>query len=217
MNLELARQHMITQQIRSWDVTDPEILNCLARVPREHFVPEEFVTLAFADTSIPLGHGQTMLKPVVEGRLLQALNLQPNNRVLVVGTGSGYLTACIARLATHVTSLEIVPELHHKAHEHLRDARVTNVDLQAIDFQDFQPTQSFDRIFVTGSMPEFDARFAEWLTTDQDNACLMIVGLAPAMSVERINRNENHYTREKLFETVVPPLQNLPATDAFRF
>ena len=215
MNLEPARQSMISQQVRTWDVSDQSVLKCLARVPREHFVPDEFVTLAFADTAIPLGHGQQMLKPVVEGRLLQALNLSPDNRVLVIGTGSGFMTACVARLADHVTAVEIFPELHNRARDRLTDARVHNVDLQQIDFNDLRPGHNFDRILVTGSMPGFDVRLAEWL--QPDGQCVMIIGSAPAMSVERVRRNEDHYTREKLFETVVPPLLNVPAADPFSF
>ncbi len=215
MNLEPARQQMISQQIRTWDVSDESVLQCLARVPREHFVPDEFMTLAFADIAIPLEMGQQMLKPVVEGRLLQALNLRPDHRVLLIGTGSGFMTACVARLADHVTAVEIFPELHNRARESLTDARVHNVDLQQMDFNDLKPGHAFDRILVTGSMPCFDARLAEWLQPDGES--IVIIGSAPAMSVERVRRSEEHYTREKLFETVVPSLLNVPEAEAFSF
>jgi protein-L-isoaspartate(D-aspartate) O-methyltransferase len=215
MNIEQARQHMISQQVRSWDVTDPRTLDCLAHVQREHYVPDEFTALAFFDTAISLGHGQHMLKPVVEGRMLQSLNPEPDNRVLVIGTGSGFITACVAHLSDHVTSVEIIPELHQRAGERLTDAKVHNVDTQLLDFNELQPTRGFDRILVTGSMPTLDPRLADWL--NPNGVCIAIIGDAPAMSVERIQRIDEQYTRERLFETVVTPLKNVTSDDTFEF
>jgi protein-L-isoaspartate(D-aspartate) O-methyltransferase len=215
MNLEPARQAMISQQIRTCEVSDRAVLDCLARVPREHFVPDEFMTLAFSDVEIPLGHGYKMLRPVVEGRLLQALNLNPEHRVLLIGTGSGFTTACVARLADHVTAVEIFADLHEYARDRLTDARVHNVDLQHADFNELNPGHGFDRILLTGSMPRFDARMAEWL--EPEGQCIMVTGTAPAMRVERISRTGERYRRETLFETVVPPLLNVPAAERFTF
>lgn len=215
MNVESARQAMIFNQIRNWDVTDPNVLNCFARVPREDFVPEQYLKVAFADVAIPIGHAQHMLKPIVEGRFLQALNLQQDQRVLVIGTGTGYLTACVARLADHVTSIEIVAEFSQAAHERLRSARVHNVDLQHIDYNELRPGHGYDRILATGSLPEFDARLADWLRPD--GQAIVAFGNAPAMTVERITRNAEHYTRTKLFETVIDPLVNAPGEASFSF
>ena len=215
MNVESARQSMISRQIRCWDVTDEKILNCFAHIPREDFVPEQYLGVAFADVAIPIGHDQYMLKPVIEGRMLQALNLKQDSRVLVIGTGTGYLTTCVARLADHVTSIEIVAELLQEAHERLRAARVHNVDLQQIDYNDLKPGQGYDRILVTGSLPVFDARLAEWLRPD--GQAIVAIGTAPAMTMERIHRDADHYVREKLFETVIPSLVNAPQAETFSF
>ena len=110
MNFEVARTQMLGQQLRAWEVLDDRVLRAFAETPRENFVPRDYRDLAFADAEIPLGHGQTMLAPKVEGRILQALQVEPIDEVLVVGTGSGYLTACLARLAKHVTSVDIFPD-----------------------------------------------------------------------------------------------------------
>lgn len=215
MDIEQAREHMISQQIRSWDVTEPRILECLTQVPREHYVPDEYAALAFMDTEVSLGHGQHMLKPVVEGRILQSLSPEPDNRALVIGTGSGFITACVALMSDHVTTVEIIPELHQRAGERLTDAKVHNVDAQLLDFNELQPTLGFDRILVTGSMPTLDPRLADWL--NPNGICIAIIGETPTMSVERIQRLDEQYTRERLFETIVTPLKNVTSDDTFEF
>jgi protein-L-isoaspartate(D-aspartate) O-methyltransferase len=215
MNVESARQAMISQQIRSWDVTDENILNCFSRIQREDFVPEQYLNVAFADVEIPIGHEQHMLKPIIEGRLLQALDLQQDQRVLVIGTGTGYLTACVARLADHVTSIDIVAEFVQAAHERLRTARAQNVDLQHMDYNELQPGHGYDRILATGSLPLFDPRLVDWLRPD--GQAIATIGTAPAMTVERISRDADHYTREKLFETVIAPLNNTLSKENFSF
>jgi len=111
MNFELARTQMLGQQLRAWEVLDDRVLRAFAETPRENFVPSDYRDLAFADADIPLGHAQSMLAPKVEGRILQALQVEPIDEVLVVGTGSGYLTACLARLAKRGTSVDIFPDL----------------------------------------------------------------------------------------------------------
>lgn len=212
---ETAREWMIQHQVRPWDVSDERVLRSLARVQREAFVPPQWHELAFADTELPLPCGQSMLKPVIEGRLLQALQTQPRHNVLLIGTGSGYVAACLAKLAARVIALDIHAELTTAAAERLEQQRIRNVTVQTGDFNDFQPEQAFDRILITGSMPFFDVRLPEWLKAD--GRAVVITGTAPAMQVEAIQREGNSYSRQRLFETVVPVLENVPMTPAFTF
>jgi protein-L-isoaspartate(D-aspartate) O-methyltransferase len=206
---------MIYNQIRPWDVVDKSILATLGSVARERFVPDAYRELAFADVAIPLPCGQSMLKPVVEGRLLQSLDIRATDRVLVIGTGSGYLTACVARRADRVTSIDIHRQLVDEAAVRLADEQVFNVDVQTADFTAYQPSHAYDRILVAGSMPLFDTRLPEWLKPD--GKLLLIVGTAPTMTVERVQRDGDRYTRHSLFETVVQKLENVPEPPAFRF
>jgi protein-L-isoaspartate(D-aspartate) O-methyltransferase len=214
MDIEPAREHMIYQQVRPWDVLDVHVLETLARVPRERFVPERYRDLAFADTEIPLPCEQSMLKPVVEGRLLQALAAQAGNRVLVIGTGSGFLTACAAAMSDQVTSIEIHAELVDSAAATLADEKIRNVELHNIDFNEFVPTTAFDRILVTGAMPLFDARLPEWL--NDAGRLVLITGAEPSMKAELVIRAGEQYSRRGLFETVVPLLENVPQPEAFQ-
>jgi protein-L-isoaspartate(D-aspartate) O-methyltransferase len=215
MQTEIARQQMIFHQIRPWDVSDARVLSTLTSVQRERFVPNNFQALAFADTALPLPCGQSMLKPIVEGRLLQHLDLRPDDKVLVIGTGSGYLTACIANLAAAVISLDIHAELTDAAATRLADEQIRNVELQTTNFQDYRPTHAFDRIVVTGSMPTLDSQLIDWLKPG--GKLVAIVGEEPAMSIELIVRNDPHYTRTKLVETVVPSLENIATSAEFSF
>ena len=215
MNIELTRERMIYHQIRPWDVSDKRVLAALAATPREQFVPDAYRQLAFADTAIPLACGQAMLKPVLEGRLLQALQAEPDHQTLVIGTGSGFLTACVAALSAKVISIDIHAELVDAAAIRLADEKVHNVKLQNLDFNKLNPGTGFDRILVTGSMPLFDARLPEWLK--DYGRLVMITGTAPSMAVELITRSAEQYTRESLFETVVAPLENVPTPAAFSF
>jgi protein-L-isoaspartate(D-aspartate) O-methyltransferase len=215
MHLDTARQQMIYHQIRPWDVLDPRVLTALATTPRERFVPEKYRELAFADVAIPLPCGQYMLKPVMEGRLLQYLDVQEDNRVLVVGTGSGFITACVAQLADQVVSVDIHGELVETAAQKFADEHIRNVELDVQDYRKLDAVAGFDRILVTGSMPLFDERLPEWLKPG--GRLVLIVGEAPAMEVERITRADSSYTRETLFETVVPQLENVPLPEEFHF
>ena len=150
--LEQARYNMIEQQIRPWEVLDQRVLDTIACVPREDFVPERYRNLAFGDVAIPIGHGEFMLKPNVEGRLLQALAVRPTDRVLEVGTGSGYLTACLARLAGSVVSVDIVPDFIEVARQKLKALRSSNAVLHAGDASRGWGEHRYDAIAVTGSM-----------------------------------------------------------------
>lgn len=215
MNIETTREWMINHQVRPWNVIDQDVLATLGAIKREQFVPEPYRELAFVDTEIPLPCGQRMLKPVVEGRLLQALQLRGSHDVLVVGTGSGYLTACIAALAGNVTAIDVHDELTHHAQTALALARVGNTHLQTADFVTFEPVHAFDRIVVTAALPAFDERLAEWLKPG--GRALAAIGEAPSMEVEAIVRDDDQYRREALFETVLPMLENVGKPAAFEF
>jgi len=216
MNLdtEFARKNMVQQQIRCWDVSSPSILKTLKNVPRELFVPEQYANLAFADVMLPLGKGDTghehkMLKPQLEGRILQELKIQPTDRALVIGTGSGYLTACLAQLTRHVTSIDLSADMISLAEQHLDELGMTNVELRVEDIFDQPATAEFDIIAVTGSLPVYDARIETWLKPG--GRAFVVVGTAPAMEACRIERSVNdEITYQSLFETVIPPLANAP-------
>jgi protein-L-isoaspartate(D-aspartate) O-methyltransferase len=152
MNKDFARQQMIEQQVRAWGVLDTAVLANLKNVERERFVPEEFEALAFADTEIPIGHGEMMMTPTIEGRVLQALGLVGTESVLEIGTGSGYLTACLANLSAQVTSIDIYDEFVESARHRLDDCEIDNVDLYQMDGTRELPEGSFDAIAVTGSI-----------------------------------------------------------------
>lgn len=216
MNLESARQQMVTQQVRAWEVLDPAVLRVLGEVHRELFVPPEWRALAFADTVVRLPEGQRMMTPQVEGRLLQALTIGPSDRILEIGTGSGFLAACLARLGAHVTSLEIRPALAEAARRRLRENGVTGCDVEVADAFRWTPPGTFDCIAVTGSLPLPDTRFREWLSPN--GRLFAVVGMPPIMEAQLIRRTEsNEFTRESLFETLLDPLDNAPQPERFVF
>ncbi len=216
INAEVARTQMVRQQVRAWDVLDPSVLAVLAAVPRESFVPARYRALAFADTAIPLPGGEEMMTPQVEGRLLEALAVRGTDRVLEVGTGSGFLTACLARLAGQVTSLEILPELADGARRSLQAAGTWNVDVRCQDVYGYHPDERFDVIAVTGSIPEPDARFQGWLA---DGGRLFVVtGEDPVMFARLVTRESGgQWTDTTLFETSLPALRNAPRPPRFTF
>lgn len=216
MNTDLARQKMIEQQVRTWDVFDPEVLEVLAELPRERFVPTEFESLAFAETEIPIGEGQRMMPPLLEGRLLQALDLTAMDKVLEVGTGSGFLTACLASLADHVTSLEVFASLHARAGRNLSDAGIANIELLNMDATKELPDGRYDAIAVCGSVQRFDPRYVDALKID--GRLFVVVGDGPAMDARLIRKTgDNDWESESLFETVVPPLVNAALPPQFSF
>lgn len=210
-----ARAQMVTQQIRAWAVLDPAVLEAIGAVPRERFLPAEFRTMAYADADLPLPGGQRTLTPQVAGRILQALQVSGGDRVLEVGTGSGFLTACLCRLARHVTSLEIDPALAESARRALRDTGAQNVEVLTADVFQWRPVEQFDCIAVTGSLPVPDLRFQEWLAPG--GRLFLTIGAAPAMEAWLIRRTDGGFERESLFETVIPALINAPRPDTFAF
>ncbi|MBU1191543.1 MAG: protein-L-isoaspartate O-methyltransferase [Gammaproteobacteria bacterium] len=213
-----ARFNMIEQQIRPWDVLDQRVLDVIASTPREAFVPEKYqTTLAFSDISIPLEHHQYMLPPKLEGRLLQSLNLRPTDNVLEIGTGSGYLTACLARLSGQVLSLDIYPDFTTSAERKLAAQGINNVTLQTQDAANgWDAEAQFDAIVVTGSLPVLHEGFHRSLTLN--GRLLVIVGTPPIMEALLITRvGPDQWARESLFDTSIPPLVNAPGPAAFRF
>jgi len=216
MDIEIAREQMIDQQIRGWDVLQPRVLRILGEIPRERFVPEAWSSLAFADTEIPLAHGENMMAPKVEGRLLQALEIEPGDRVLEIGTGTGFLTACLARLGEHVVSVDCYSDFAATAGDRLRESDIVNTELLTMDAMQELPPGEFDAIAVTGSVPRFEQRFADALA--MDGRLFLVVGEAPVMEAFLITRTgENEWSRESLFETVLKPLRNATPPSEFRF
>ncbi len=213
--IEQARFNMIEQQVRPWDVLDPQVLRTMQQVPRELFVPEHYRSLAFADTNIPLGHEQVMMNPNVEGRLLQALAIRPEDSVLEIGTGSGYLTACLASLGRHVTSMDIFPDFVDAAAEKLAAREISNVSLNSGDaLRDIDPETRYDVIAVTGSLPVLTKEFHHSL--EVGGRLFIIVGELPIMEARLVTRvSETSWTGESLFETCIPPLLNASAPAEF--
>jgi protein-L-isoaspartate(D-aspartate) O-methyltransferase len=216
MNLEVARRQMIEQQVRAWEVLDERVLGALAQVRRELFVPEAFRSLAFADTQIPIRHGQVMLAPKVEGRFLQALELTPADHVLEIGTGSGFFAACLARLGRGVRSVEIFAELAEFANENLRASGVSGVQVETLDAMTLDDSRRYDAIAVTGSLPVYDPRFERAL--EIGGRMVIVVGEAPVMEARLIRRaSETQWVQESLFETVIEPLIHAPQPSRFLF
>ena len=215
MNLENARHNMIEQQIRPWEVLDQRVLDLLNEIPRENFVPQRYFKLAYADTTIPLGDEQVMMPPRVEARILQALNIQADETVLEVGTGSGYVTALLASLAEHIYSVDINTEMTRTAGEKLADHGIINVTLETGDAaRGWDAHAPYNVIVLTGSLPLLPDNFKQALTVG--GRLLAIVGDTPAMDVMLITRvGESEWTQETLFETDLPPLINAPEPDRF--
>ncbi len=214
IHLETAKRQMLGQQIRAWDVFDERVLAAIDAVPRERFVPEEFRDLAFADVEIPLPHGQRMMAPKIEGRLLQALDLDPGDRVLEVGTGSGYLTACLAHLAGRVVSVEYFPDMVESARAKLAELPGLDVELAAADAMSLEHSAEFDAIAVTGSVPELDDHFVRMLRPG--GRLFIIVGRAPVMEARLVRMHHGgRWTEESLFETLITPLINAERPEPF--
>jgi len=217
MNIEQARFNMVEQQIRPWEVLDIKVLDLLYEVRREDFVPEAWQGLAFVDMEIPLGLGETMLSPKLEARLLQELRLKKSDRVLEVGTGSGYMAALLGRLAATVTSVEIHPELAAQAAKRLNIHGHHNVSVEVGDAaQGWRPGSQWDVILLTGSVPVLPQPLLEAIAP---GGCLLaVVGDAPAMEVVRWERDGAGALRsEILFETVIPPLHHALQPVRFQF
>jgi protein-L-isoaspartate(D-aspartate) O-methyltransferase len=211
-----AREQMIEQQVRAWDVLDERVLTVMRRVPRELFVPQAKRYLAYADAEVPLACGQHMLRPSVVGRLLQALLPQGGQQVLEVGTGSGFITACLRTMATRVRSLELFPELAEEARRNLALLGMRDVDVVDADALAGDDGARYDAIAVTASLPVYDERFERMLAVG--GRLFVVVGEAPVMEARLVQRTaEDSVASESLFETVIDPLVNAVRPPAFTF
>lgn len=208
-----ARENMVEQQIRPWDVLDVRVLDTLARMPREAFVAESLRGLAYADTALPLGHGETMLKPVLEGRILQALLPTATESVLEIGAGSGYLTACLARLAREVVAIDRHADLAEAAQARLAAQGFGNASVRAADALDWNSGRSFDVICVGAAVASIPARFVEWL--NPGGRMFVVHGHSPAMDAALVHRTVNGSRVESLFETDLPYLAGAEPVPAF--
>jgi protein-L-isoaspartate(D-aspartate) O-methyltransferase len=216
MDFEQARFNMVEQQIRTWDVLDQEVLDLLFEVRREDFVPPPYRSLAFADLEIPLGDDERMWTPKMEARVLQELELKPSNSVMEVGTGSGYLTALLARRSADVTSVEIIPRLAAAARTKLRRANIYNVRVEEGDAARGYGAEKFDAIVLTGSTPVLPQTWLEQLKPG--GRLFAIIGDAPVMTARIVQWTAAEaMATEDLFETVVAPLRHAAQPERFVF
>ena len=217
MNFEQARFNMVEQQIRPWEVLDSRVLALLERIHREDFVPVRYRKLAFADLAIPLANDQTMMRPKIEARMLQALELGADETVLEIGTGSGFITACLAALAKRVVSVEIFEDLHEGASLKLQDKGVDNVELFIGDvMRGWQPEQAHDVVVVTGSVPMVPEQFLGWV--NPGGRLFAVTGESPAMEARLLRRTGvTDWSVESLFETDLLRLVNSEEPPEFEF
>jgi protein-L-isoaspartate(D-aspartate) O-methyltransferase len=217
MNFEQARVNMVENQVRPWEVLNARVLDVLGRVHREDFVAPEHRQLAFADLCLPLGHGEVMMKPVIEGRVLQALDLQPGERVLEIGTGSGFLAACLAHLAGSVVSVDMHADFVAAAGERLRAAGIENVELATGEaVNSWEPQGLFDAVVVTGAVYRIPERFLAWLKPG--GRMLAVRGESPVQHVLMLTREgEGRFREESLFETDLPYLAHAEPPRPFIF
>jgi protein-L-isoaspartate(D-aspartate) O-methyltransferase len=215
VNLEQARHNMVLQQIRPWDVLDQRVLDLIETMPREDFVPEAYRKLAYTDTSVHLGHGEVMMPPRVEARMLQALAIQPQDTVLEIGTGSGFVTTLLAKLARHVYSVDIQPDFTNSAAQKLAEHGLVNVTLETGDAaRGWTEHGRVDVIAITGSLPILPEIFPQSL--NPGGRLFAIVGDSPAMEAVLITRlSEHEFRHENLFETDLPPLRNAQQPNRF--
>jgi protein-L-isoaspartate(D-aspartate) O-methyltransferase len=219
MDFEQARYNMIEQQIRPWDVLDQRVLDTLAGIPRDRYVPDEYRSLAYSDTRIPIGHGEVMMNPNVEGRMLQLLQIAPGDRVLEVGTGSGYMTACLSALGESVESVEIHADLSREAAQRLQRDAVRDVTLQVGDAAaGWGDARAYDVIAITGSLTVLPDHYREALRNG--GRLFAVCGsldepIMQAMLVTRVS--DDNWTVESIFETELAPLANSTPVPEFVF
>ena len=217
MNFAAARKHMLESQVRTWDVTDARVLDLLAQTPRQEFVPERYRNLAFADINIPLDHGQVMMSPMLEARLLQVLDIQVRDKILEIGTGSGYFTWLLAKLGGHVHSVEIDAEFSAAAAAKLATHGIRNATLETGDAtRGWDRHAPYDAIIITGSTPILPEAFQRSLAVG--GRLVAVVGAPPAMEARLTKRIDvESFSQQLLFETYLPPLQNAVAPARFVF
>jgi len=201
MNFDNARNNMVTQQVRSWDVINKDILTAMLQVQREEFVQVPQRKLAFADLELPIGHNQCMMKPVVEGRMLQALDLDSSHVVLEVGTGSAYVTAILSKLVNYVHSIDVFESFTNSAKQKLKENKIDNVTCETADFFTFKPSQKYDRIVITGAVGELPTSVFDWLKNE--GQVFAIVGNDPIMEARMYQAADNYSSQ---FDTVINKL-----------
>ncbi len=213
VNFEQARFAMVEQQVRPWDVLDPRVLDVLHVLQREDFVDAEYRNLAYTDIALPLGHDEVMMKPVLEGRLLQALDLNSQDDVLEIGTGSGFVTACLSHLAREVVSLDIHADFVEQAKQKLLATGIRNVRLECADALTWQNDRRFDAIAVTAAVTNIPEIFGQWL---KPNGRMFIIrGLSPVQEALRVTHRGESLHEESLFETDVPYLHGAEPKPSF--
>ena len=215
MDYAKARETMVEQQVRPWDVLDVRVLDALATLPRDAFVGEAHRALAYADIELPIGHGERMMKPVVEGRVLQALELDASDEVLEIGTGSGFLSACLGRLAREVVSLERHADLADAARARLQAQGIANVAIEATDAFSWRNDRRFDAICVTGAVAAIPSQFLQWLRPG--GRMFVVQGRSPVMDAVLLRQDVNGMRTESLFETDIAYLAGAAPVPAFVF
>jgi len=217
MNFEQARFNMVEQQVRPWEVLDARVLELLETTHREDFVPVRYRKMAFTDMAIPMDHDQNMMKPVVEGRLLQALELKPDETVLEIGTGSGFITACLAQMAKSVVSVDIYEQFSKEAKAKLKEKGLDNVEFETGDaMTGWQPEQAHDVVVVTGSVQDIPDHFRGWV--NPGGHMFVVCGEAPAMEAKLLTKlNATEWREESLFETDLARLINAEKAPEFEF
>ncbi|NBB93890.1 MAG: methyltransferase domain-containing protein [Gammaproteobacteria bacterium] len=217
LNLEQARINMVEQQVRTWEVLDPQVLEALREVPREDFAPSDYRRMAFSDLRIPLGQGQVMMKPIEEGRMLQTLEVQPGHRVLEIGTGSGFTAACFAHLGASVLSIDIVEAFTERAQRRLKRLSIDSVEVRHADaLSDFEPGEQFDAIAITGSAAQVPERVLRWVKPG--GRVFAVRGYSPVMEAVTLTRSEHdHWRTESLFDTDLPRLAGAEDRPQFEF
>ena len=207
LNIELARHNMVEQQVRPWDVLDSRVLEALTAIRREDFVPPACRNLAFADLCLPLGHDEVMLKPVVEGRLLQAVSPARTDSVLEIGTGSGFFTACLARLAGEVLSVEQRVDFAESARTRLHAANVRNARIEVAEaVRGFVPGRLFDVMVVTGAVHALPQHWRAWIKPG--GRLFSIVGTSPVQRATLYVRRGDSWDEQTMFETDMPYLSH---------
>ncbi len=210
MDFEKARFNMVEQQVRPWDVLNPRVLDVISEIPRENFAPDEYKNLAYVDTRIPLGSYEnrpcTMANPVIDGRILQELDIQDDDLILEIGTGSGYLTACLAKLGRHVDTVDINEELTAMAEKNLQTLGINNVNLTTGDAsKTWEQKRNYDVIVISAAMKSIPDSYKKLLKPD--GKMFVVTGEAPVMTAHLVTRtDENKWTVDDLFETSIEPM-----------
>ena len=202
---EVAKFNMIQQQIRPWEVLDNQVLSVLDEIDRQDFVQDFYKGLAYADCRVPISTGATMFPPTIEGRMLQSLLIEADDEILEIGSGSGYITACLAKLGKQVLSLDISPETLDLARKNIASYELTNVEFEEADAFSCKYDQAFDVIAVGGTVRKVPENLKQALSVG--GRMFIIVGQSPVMQALLITRaGSNEWSTQSLFETDLPAL-----------